>query len=113
MPAEIRQFPDQVVMDLLARRGFADDEGLTGQVSPHHLVQSRQRVVIGQDNEDALGPQKRTVASGPVPVAGQEGDVEAKLPNGSDVFGWVTVDQFNSDVTMRPTIACQQLCQKA
>lgn len=109
MPAEVRQLPHQMVMDLLARRGFADDEGLIGEISPHHLVQSRQGVEVGQHNENPLGPQRRPVASGPFPVAGQEGDVEAELADGRDVFGRIAVDQFDPDVFMRPTIACQQL----
>jgi len=100
--AEVGQALDEVVMDFLAGRALADDEGLTHQILETDFRVAGVRMLRGQDRENALRPQMLALAIRPGREAGQEGDVELMLPHSGDVFGGIPVreEQFHRLVAL-------------
>lgn len=70
-------------------------------------------MAIWQHHEDPLRPQLRAVAAGPIPFAGQKGDVETELPDGGDMLLGIAVDQLDPDVSMPEAIGVEQFGEEA
>lgn len=92
--------PHQMVVDLLAGRGLAEEERLFAEVRPCQFGTGRKSVLIGQNRECPLGPETRAVAARPTPFAGQKGEVETELPDGGDLLRGL-LDWFDPDIAWR------------
>lgn len=111
--AEIGQVRDQEVVDLLARRHIAHDEPLLRHVGPTDFGLVRQRMIVGQYNEDPLTPQMLGLTALPGPRSGYEGNVELQCPDSGDVLSRISLDGIDPDVRMKLPELSQEVEQKA
>lgn len=104
---------DQIVANLLAGRRVADDELFAGQVRPFQFRTFAKQMSIRQHDKHALGPEKLGLTFRPMDRSGDECQVESKLPNCRDMFGRISVDQFDINPRMRFCESIQKFAQKA
>ena len=91
-------------MDLSAWRSVADDESFASEIVPFQFLLVAQQVVAAQHGENSFRPKLLDFAIRPMRGPGNEGNVEAKLPNGRNVIRRIAVDEFDPDLSMAPVV---------
>ncbi len=82
MTPEIGEALHEIVMDLLARSAFADDERLTGKLCETDLFGLGAWVVGWQHNINSFGPEALAVTARPFGGASDEGDIKVSVRPG-------------------------------
>ena len=97
MAPKVCEALDEIVVDLLAGRAFADDESLACKFVEMDLFGIGPWMAGGQHHMNPFGPQVLTVAVRPFGGAGDEGYVKLVLTNRRHMLGWIAIDEGQLD----------------
>ena len=111
--AELPEASDQIVVNLLARRRFADDETLSGQIDPCKFRSIRKRVICRENGKYLFRPELLDFAAVPWRSACKERHVQLELPHGSNVLGGVSIDEIDANAVKAFAVGAQQIEQEA
>ena len=113
MTPEVGEPLDEIVMDLLAGRAFADDERLAGKCLELDFSIAAEPVAGRQDDENTLGPELPALAARPIRAAGYERDIEVMLSDRGDLVGGVAVDESEFDGRVLSAEGIDEIGQKS
>lgn len=102
----------QIVTDLSTWRRFIDDVAFPRELLPANHLLRCEGMIVRNNGENPLGPQRRRCNTWPRPFARHKGDVDTVLADGAEVHRRFAIDQVDANIRILMGVATKQFCEK-